>query len=38
MPFRYVADAQGEPILPQGMRKLLQDDMDKSFDGGFEDE
>jgi ribosome biogenesis SPOUT family RNA methylase Rps3 len=34
MPFRYVTDKEGEPILPKGMRKLLKDDMDK----GFEDE
>lgn len=32
MPFRYVTDANGEPILPDGMRKLLQDDMEKGFD------
>lgn len=32
MPFRYVRDKEGEPILPRGMRKLLQDDMDKAFE------
>lgn len=32
MPFRYVMDAQGEAILPVGMRQLLQDDMEKAFD------
>ncbi|KAM0752312.1 DUF431-domain-containing protein [Meredithblackwellia eburnea MCA 4105] len=32
MPFRYVTDAKGEPILPDGMRELLRDDMDKGFD------
>jgi hypothetical protein len=24
MPFRYVTDAAGEPILPEGMRELLR--------------
>lgn len=24
MPFRYVIDKQGEPILPEGMRELLR--------------
>lgn len=28
MPFRYVQDARGEPILPPGMRQLLFADMD----------
>ncbi|KAM0791431.1 hypothetical protein ACM66B_005889 [Microbotryomycetes sp. NB124-2] len=32
MPFRYVKDDKGEPILPDGMKKLLRDDMDKGFD------
>ncbi|KAK4054415.1 hypothetical protein OIV83_000909 [Microbotryomycetes sp. JL201] len=32
MPFRYVQDERGEPILPDGMKKLLRDDMDKGFD------
>ncbi|KAK4056742.1 hypothetical protein OIO90_002294 [Microbotryomycetes sp. JL221] len=32
MPFRYVKDEQGEPILPPGMRQHLRDDMDKGFD------
>ena len=32
MPFRYVRDSEGEPILPRGMKKLLQDDMDKAFE------
>ena len=32
MPFRYVRDNEGEPILPRGMKKLLQDDMDKAFE------
>ncbi|KDE09257.1 hypothetical protein MVLG_00577 [Microbotryum lychnidis-dioicae p1A1 Lamole] len=38
MPFRYVADAQGEPILPKGMRELLREDMDKGFDNFDDDE
>ena len=37
MPFRYVTDAKGEPILPDGMRQLLQDDMDKGFDAEDEE-
>lgn len=33
MPFRYVADERtGEPILPPGMKDLLQNDMDRGFD------
>jgi ribosome biogenesis SPOUT family RNA methylase Rps3 len=32
MPFRYVKNEQGEPILPIGMKKLLFDDMDKAFE------
>jgi ribosome biogenesis SPOUT family RNA methylase Rps3 len=32
MPFRYVKDEHGEPTLPEGMRQLLYDDLDKSFD------
>jgi ribosome biogenesis SPOUT family RNA methylase Rps3 len=31
MPFRYIADAK-EPLLPPGMRELLYEDLDKSFD------
>ncbi|SGY21115.1 BQ5605_C016g08198 [Microbotryum silenes-dioicae] len=38
MPFRYVTDAQGEPILPKGMRELLREDMDKGFDNFDDDE
>ncbi|SCV72143.1 BQ2448_4837 [Microbotryum intermedium] len=38
MPFRYVADAQGEPILPKGMKELLREDMDKGFDNFDDDE
>nr|GAT58464.1 predicted protein [Mycena chlorophos] len=32
MPFRYIADEKNEPILPLGMRKLLHEDLNKSFD------
>ncbi|KIO33196.1 hypothetical protein M407DRAFT_241179 [Tulasnella calospora MUT 4182] len=32
MPFRYIKDASGEPIMPPGMRQLLKDDLDKGFD------
>lgn len=31
MPFRYIAD-KSEPILPPGMRQLLHEDLNKSFD------
>jgi len=31
MPFRYIADGQ-EPLLPPGMRELLHEDLNKSFD------
>ncbi|KIJ64717.1 hypothetical protein HYDPIDRAFT_175281 [Hydnomerulius pinastri MD-312] len=32
MPFRYIADPEGEPLLPPGMRELLHEDLNKSFD------
>ncbi|GAA5893816.1 protein-arginine N-methyltransferase SFM1 [Sporobolomyces salmoneus] len=33
MPFRYVVDEKtGEPILPEGMREHLRDDMDRELD------
>ncbi|KAF7305164.1 hypothetical protein MKEN_01231600 [Mycena kentingensis (nom. inval.)] len=32
MPFRYIADEKNEPILPPGMRKLLHEDLNKSFE------
>ncbi|GAA6061951.1 hypothetical protein JCM10212_001993 [Sporobolomyces blumeae] len=33
MPFRYVKDEKtGEPILPEGMREHLRDDMDRTMD------
>lgn len=32
MPFRYVADQDGKPIMPQGMLKLIKADADKGFD------
>lgn len=31
MPFRYIKDGE-EPRLPPGMRKLLHEDLNKSFD------
>ncbi|KAF7302102.1 hypothetical protein MIND_00777000 [Mycena indigotica] len=32
MPFRYIANEKSEPILPVGMRDLLHEDLNKSFD------
>ena len=32
MPFRYVADKQGKPIMPDGMIDLIKADADKGFD------
>ncbi|GAA5989565.1 hypothetical protein JCM11641_004599 [Rhodosporidiobolus odoratus] len=32
MPFRYLTDDKGEPILPDGMREHLHADMDREFD------
>ncbi|KAG5644472.1 hypothetical protein DXG03_008296 [Asterophora parasitica] len=33
MPFRYIADKDGkEPLLPPGMKKLLHEDLNKTFD------
>ncbi|CAE7105468.1 unnamed protein product [Rhizoctonia solani] len=32
MPFRYVADSEGEPILPEGMKALLKEDLNKGFE------
>lgn len=32
MPFRYVADKLGQPILPLGMKELLHKDLNKSFE------
>lgn len=31
MPFRYIY-RNGEPILPPGMKELLHEDLNKSFD------
>lgn len=28
----YVADEKGEPILPEGMRKLLESDLNRTFE------
>ncbi|PHH69393.1 hypothetical protein CDD82_7788 [Ophiocordyceps australis] len=35
MPFRYVADANGHPVMPQGMKELIQKDADKAVDDLF---
>lgn len=32
MPFRYVKDTKGEPILPAGMFELIKQDSEKTFD------
>ncbi|CAE6419716.1 unnamed protein product [Rhizoctonia solani] len=32
MPFRYITDSKGEPILPEGMKALLKEDLNKGFD------
>ncbi|EKM78279.1 hypothetical protein AGABI1DRAFT_121406 [Agaricus bisporus var. burnettii JB137-S8] len=32
MPFRYIVDKNGDPALPPGMRQLLHEDLNKSFD------
>lgn len=32
MPFRYVADKEGKPIMPEGMIELIKADADKGFD------
>ncbi|VUC27678.1 unnamed protein product [Clonostachys rosea] len=32
MPFRYVKGKDGAPIMPEGMKKLIQQDADKSLD------
>lgn len=32
MPFRYVLDAEGAPILPKGMLKLIEHDAEQSID------
>ncbi|KAH7337653.1 SAM-dependent RNA methyltransferase [Rhizoctonia solani] len=32
MPFRYITDSKGEPILPEGMKTLLKEDLNKGFD------
>ncbi|KAH6899860.1 SAM-dependent RNA methyltransferase [Thelonectria olida] len=35
MPFRYVDDGNGKPIMPKGMVELIQKDADKSLDDLF---
>lgn len=32
MPFRYIIDKQGNPVMPQGMIELIKADADKAFD------
>ncbi|CAE6466321.1 unnamed protein product [Rhizoctonia solani] len=32
MPFRYITDSKGEPILPEGMKALMKEDLNKGFD------
>ncbi|KAJ9102932.1 hypothetical protein QFC20_004898 [Naganishia adeliensis] len=32
MPFRYIKGPDGEPVLPAGMKELLQSDLNKTFD------
>lgn len=35
MPFRYVLDAHGQPVMPDGMLALIEADADKSLDDLF---
>ncbi|KAG5984394.1 hypothetical protein E4U55_004967 [Claviceps digitariae] len=35
MPFRYVTDKEGKPIMPEGMRELIEKDADKAVDDLF---
>ncbi|PFH60702.1 hypothetical protein XA68_10501 [Ophiocordyceps unilateralis] len=35
MPFRYVVDDEGKPIMPQGMKELIEKDADKAIDDLF---
>lgn len=35
MPFRYVVDAHGQPVMPDGMLALIEADADKSLDDLF---
>lgn len=35
MPFRYVTDKEGKPIMPEGMKELIQKDADKAIDDLF---
>ncbi|KAJ9642329.1 hypothetical protein H2201_008611 [Coniosporium apollinis] len=35
MPFRYVKDAQGNPIMPDGMMELIKKDSEKALDDLF---
>ncbi|KAK2593527.1 hypothetical protein QQS21_008750 [Conoideocrella luteorostrata] len=35
MPFRYVTDKEGNPIMPEGMKELIRQDADKAVDDLF---
>ncbi|KAG6016920.1 hypothetical protein E4U43_002730 [Claviceps pusilla] len=35
MPFRYVTDQEGKPMMPEGMRELIEKDADKAVDDLF---
>ncbi|KAF8545078.1 SAM-dependent RNA methyltransferase [Trichophaea hybrida] len=35
MPFRYVKDEQGKPVMPEGMLELIKEDANKSLDDLF---
>jgi len=35
MPFRYIKDENGTPIMPDGMLELIKLDADKSLDDMF---
>jgi len=35
MPFRYVKDEQGDPVMPEGMLELIKEDANKSLDDLF---
>ncbi|PHH75222.1 hypothetical protein CDD80_2528 [Ophiocordyceps camponoti-rufipedis] len=35
MPFRYVVDDEGNPVMPQGMKELIEKDADKPIDDLF---
>jgi ribosome biogenesis SPOUT family RNA methylase Rps3 len=35
MPFRYVKDSEGKPIMPKGMVELIKKDAEKSIEDLF---